>query len=254
MFDAKSDARKMVEEINSENLPFTLEIINIEETNEEYVVAKWKWMDATYFSGVSITSEIKEFRTYVKLDNNGRYRWFDSTEEINQSLGIGGYNFTGTSFYGKQWNFSKVIVLGKNNETNEKGIVQFKLNTATIHKPIKEWLKNHNYKKRHATLKEHITGFKMSMNPITCTVTGIIFTILGSACAITGGVLIFKALNGESLTIKTIKNGIETVNNSISGTITFGTFFALFGSFFLLMGIPLLVMFIPILKKEWHKK
>lgn len=148
MKDIKADARKMVEEFNSKDLPYTLEIINSDKADEETVVAKWKWMDATYFGGLDITKEIQEFATYVKLEGNGKYKWFDSTQEFKASIGAKGINLSGNAFYGKKWEYKKVIVLGKDNKINKAGLVNFELKTSSIHKPIDEWLKNNGYKKR----------------------------------------------------------------------------------------------------------
>ena len=43
------DMQRMVDHFNSQDLPYKMEIVTESISGEQYVVARWKWMDATYF-------------------------------------------------------------------------------------------------------------------------------------------------------------------------------------------------------------
>ena len=248
--DVNADAIRMVEEFNSKKLPYYLEIVNLDGIDEKFIVARWKWMDATYFGGISITNEIKEFATYIKLDSDGTYRWFDTENAIYSKFSPTEISAGGSSFYGKSWRYNKTIVLGKDNDTNNTGIVKFSLNTKTIHKPIEEWLKNNNYKKRKTTFKEHVESFKASQNPVLGSIVGLGFSFGGIIFFIVGLIFIINGLTGNYITIHT--NNTDVISKG--STISFGAFFSLLSLPFLIMGIPLTKMFLPKCIKNLKEK
>ena len=243
--DIKNDAKKMVEEFNSKDLPYKLEIVPSKEDNEEYIVAKWKWMDATYFNGIKVTNEIKEFVTYVKLRKDGTYTWFDSKNESESSIGITGTNISSNVFYGKSWEYKKVIVLGKDNQINKSGLVSFELKTSSIHKPIEEWLNNNGYKKRTMSFSEQKKEIISSMDPKLMTTIGIMSIIAGATFIISAIYILASYKSGPM--IGTI-NGVEKVLDS-SDIVTFLALFGGIGIIVLTFGILFLKLFIPKLKK-----
>ena len=108
------------------------------------IVARWKWMDATFFALTEITNEVKEYTFTVKLDDKGKYKELDRAEESSASarmsggkLGFGGSSST---FMGKTGRKSIQFGLGKNNQTGEIGIVGFQFDTGTVKKPIRDYM------------------------------------------------------------------------------------------------------------------
>ena len=67
------------------------------------------------FSGVSITKEIQEFAVYFKLEPDGKYRYFDSADNLIARAGMTegrrGASVAAEAFYGKRIEYKKTIVL-----------------------------------------------------------------------------------------------------------------------------------------------
>lgn len=250
MKNVEMDMQRMVEHFNAMDVPYQLEMITDGGSGEKYVVAKCKWMDANYFQNFAITEEIQSFAVYVKMEPNGRYRFFDSTEALissggylNNTLGASDYR---SSFYGKTLRFRKTYVLGKDNVNGRTGLVGFTLNTESVHRPLKEWLKENGYQKRRATYKDLINGLRMSLNPMIATIVGGGFSLGGFIFVIVG--LVIMATGPEGLEITTTVNGVaQTHIASQEETRIFGACFAGFGGLFLVQGIAMLIIHLPVL-------
>ena len=115
--------------LNKPDKPWEVTITN------DSIVAKWKWMDATFFSPNEITNEVKEYSYIVTLTDKGKWTEKDITSEKEQNINVG---------EGK----SITIGFGKNNDSNESGIVKFKYDTSIIKNEIKNYLQECGYKKK----------------------------------------------------------------------------------------------------------
>ena len=242
MKDILNDANRMIQDFNNQDLPYQLELVQDEHTNINegiFVVAKWKWMDATYFSGISITNEIKDFAVYVKLEPKGDYIWFDSKEEYNLSVNPNNISSEASSFYGKTWSYHKEIVLGKDNQLNKTGLVSFTLNTKSIHQPIEEWLYKNGYKKRKITLKEHANNYAKSQDSTINKIIGCMFTIGGSIFTVIGLVSLIKSFLGDTAGW-TSGNGTPATAGDL---MIMGLIFSFIGITLLIIGIILLNLF-----------
>lgn len=115
------------------------------------VVARWKWMDATFFAPHEVNSETKDYTFTVILDNKGKWKEVDKTEEKSANVKMNGGKLSiggsSQSFIGKTNQKSVQFGLGKNNQTGEAGLVGFKFNTTQIKEPIRAYLTSCGWKK-----------------------------------------------------------------------------------------------------------
>ncbi len=258
MKDIAADMQRMVDHFNSQDLPYKMEIVTEGVNGDQYVVARWKWMDAAYFTGVSVTKEIQEFAVYYKLEPDGKYRYFDSADNLIARAGMAdgrrGASVAAEAFYGKRIEYKKTVVLGKNNLNGKEGLVGFVLKSGSIHKPVKEWLEKNGYKKRRTTLKEHINGLRVSVNPLIATIVGSGFFIAGSVFSGIGVNFLLMGMRGESVEVKIKKiiDGIEHIEivNSPEETKIFGEIMGSIGLILLLFAITILCIHLPVLKKS----
>ncbi len=115
------------------------------------IIARWKWMDATFFAPHEINDETKAFTFIVTLGNNGKWKELDKSEEkssgVNVSGGKIGFGTSSSSFMGKSSKKSFTLGAGKNNETGEVGLISFKFDTASVKQPVRDYLASHGWKK-----------------------------------------------------------------------------------------------------------
>ena len=115
------------------------------------IVARWKWMDATFFSPAQVTSEVKAFEFKITLKDNGKYKELDKTENKSSGMSMSGgkmsFGSSSSSFVGKTNTKSIQFGVGKNNQTGEAGIIGFKFNTTDVKKPVRDYLAACGYKK-----------------------------------------------------------------------------------------------------------
>ena len=111
------------------------------------IVAQWKWMDATFFAPAEVTDEIKDYTFRVTLNDKGKWRELDKTEESSASAGAGGFGASKQVSVGKMSRKSISIGIGKNNQTGETGVITSKFDTAKVKKPIREFLTSCGWKK-----------------------------------------------------------------------------------------------------------
>ena len=108
------------------------------------IVARWKWMDATFFSPQDITNAVKEYTFTVKLNDNGKYVETDRMEQksagVNMSGGKLKFGSSSNTFIGKTSQKSIQFGIGKNNQTGDMGIIGFKFDTSAVKQPIREYL------------------------------------------------------------------------------------------------------------------
>ena len=115
------------------------------------IVARWKWMDATFFSPHEINDETRQFTYTVTLTNKGTWKETDASEKKSVGVQFSGGNLTfgssSSTFKGKSTQKSVQFGIGRNNQTGEVGIVGFKFNTNTIKQPIRDYLTACGWKK-----------------------------------------------------------------------------------------------------------
>lgn len=130
--------------LNKPDKPWEVTIAN------DSIVVKWKWMDATFFSPNEITNEVKEYSYIVTLTDKGKWTEKDITSETekNINIGEGKLEFGSSNFSGHTVSKSITIGFGKNNDSNESGIVRFKYDTSIIKNEIKNYLQECGYKKK----------------------------------------------------------------------------------------------------------
>lgn len=108
------------------------------------IVARWKWMDATFFAPHEVTNETRNYTFTVTLTDKGTWREVDVTEDrvsgAKISGGKVGFGSSSSTFIGKQNKKSFSFGVGQNNQTGETGLIAFKFNTTTVKEPIRAYL------------------------------------------------------------------------------------------------------------------
>jgi len=143
------DKQKVLEDapaaLNKENQPWEVTI------EGDSIVAKWKWMDATFFAPTEVNDKTKDFTFTVTLDKKGKWKEIDKSEEKQQSVKMSGgkisFGSSSDSFIGKKSQKSFEFGLGKDNKTGEVGLVGFKFDTAIVKQPIRDYLTSCGWKK-----------------------------------------------------------------------------------------------------------
>ena len=115
------------------------------------IVARWKWMDATFFSPTAATEEIRLFTFTATLTDKGTWKELDKSEKKSGGLSMGGgkVGFGGSSstFVGKTAQKSISFTIGKDSQTGKMGVVKSSFDTAEIKKPIRDYLTGCGWKK-----------------------------------------------------------------------------------------------------------
>ncbi len=130
--------------LNQQNQPWEVSI------EGDSIVARWKWMDATFFAPIEVTNDVKEYKFVVTILDNGKWTEKDYSNEkkANVDFANGKISVGTSSFSGHQVGKSMTIGLGKNNQTGETGIVKFKFETKIVKEPIRQYLTNCGLKKK----------------------------------------------------------------------------------------------------------
>ncbi len=112
------------------------------------IITQVKWMDATFFSPTQVTNKMRDFKYVVQLDNNGKYSEID--ESLSNTTGVSGsgLNKKFSYFKGKSITFEKTIGFGKDNSTNQAGVINHTFYSKDYKKPVREFLHQCGYKKK----------------------------------------------------------------------------------------------------------
>ena len=120
-------------------------------TEGDSIVARWKWMDATFFSPHEINDETRAFTFTVTLYDNGTYREIDVIENKSSGVKMSGgklsFGSSSSSFKGKTNKKSFSFGAGQNNQTGQAGLVGFKFNTTSVKQPVRDYLFSCGWKK-----------------------------------------------------------------------------------------------------------
>lgn len=115
------------------------------------IVARWKWMNATFFAPNEVNDETKQFTFTVTLSDKGKWKEIDVIENKSSKVSAGGgkIGFGGSSstFIGSSNKKTIQFGAGKNNQTGQVGIVGFKFNTTSVKQPIRDYLTACGWKK-----------------------------------------------------------------------------------------------------------
>ena len=115
------------------------------------IVARWKWMDATFFAPHEVSNETKEFTFTVTLSDKGTWKELDKTENkaTNVKMGGGkaGFGSSSSTFKGKTNQKSFQFGVGKNNQTGDAGVIGIKFDTTKVKQPIRDYLTSCGWKK-----------------------------------------------------------------------------------------------------------
>ena len=111
------------------------------------LVARWKWMDATFFTLSQVSMEARNYTFTVTLYDNGKWREVDRTSDQSMSASTSGFKFSKSMFVGKKFQKSIEIGVGRNNQTGESGIIGFKFDTTMVKRPIRAYLTDCGWKK-----------------------------------------------------------------------------------------------------------
>jgi len=129
-------------DLNQSNKPWEVTV------QGDSIIAYWKWMDATFFSVNEVTKEVKEYKFIVTLLDNFKYSEKDISVQNNVSFDGNRVSFGKSAFSGHQTSKSFTIGFGKDNQSNEVGIIKNKFDTKEIKKEIREYLKKCGWKKK----------------------------------------------------------------------------------------------------------
>ena len=116
------------------------------------IVARWKWMDATFFSPHEVNEETKAFAFTVTLAGNGKYSEIDRSDEKSSGIkstggGKVGFGASSSGFIGNSTKKSFQFGVGQNNQTGEVGFIGFKFDTTALKAPIRDYLAACGWKK-----------------------------------------------------------------------------------------------------------
>ena len=115
------------------------------------IVARWKWMDATWFAPHEVTNDVRDYTFKVKLKDNGKYSEVDTTVQKKSSVKIsgGGLSFGSSSsnFKGKTNQKSFQFGVGQNNQSGQAGLIGFKFDTTYVKQAIRAYLEHCGWKK-----------------------------------------------------------------------------------------------------------
>lgn len=114
---------------------------------EDRIVARWKWMDAAFFSPTSVSAQTKSYQFIITLKDNGKYKELDKTASSSASASAGGIKLEASGFVGKTTQKSFEFGVGKNRQTGESGAIGFHLDTAMVKRSIRNYLTACGWKK-----------------------------------------------------------------------------------------------------------
>lgn len=129
-------------DLNKSNQPWEVTI------QGDSIIATWKWMDATFFSPTDITNEVKEYKFIVTLLDNCKWSEKDISVQNNTSINSNGLSFGKSAFVGHQVSKSFTIGFGKDNTSNEVGVIKSRFDTSEIKKTIRDYLTKCGWKKK----------------------------------------------------------------------------------------------------------
>ena len=115
------------------------------------IVARWCWMNATFFAVAEVDNKVKDYKFTVTLDDKGKYKELDNSKEKQSTVGMknGKLSFgsSSNSFSGHKNQKSFSLGVGKDNQSGEVGIIKNVFDTDLVKKPIRAYLEQCGWKK-----------------------------------------------------------------------------------------------------------
>ena len=116
------------------------------------IVARWNWMDATWFAPEQVTEEVKDYTFEVTLKDNGKFKELDTLAEKATGIsassdGKVGFGFSSSTFKGKATQKSFSFGIGADNKEDKVGLIGYKLDTDAVKKPVRAYLESCGWKK-----------------------------------------------------------------------------------------------------------
>ena len=115
------------------------------------IVARWKWMDAVFFSPHEVNDETRDYTFRAVLNDKGKWKELDHTEEKSSGVRMEGGNLkfggSSNSFAGKTTQKSFTFGSGVDKQTGQAGLIGFKFDTSYVKEPIRAYLTNCGWKK-----------------------------------------------------------------------------------------------------------
>lgn len=133
-------------------------IITVE---DDKIITRVKWMDATLFSPTSISKQMEEFEYIVKVNDNGTYSEITKLSSKGGSLSPRGGILNKETVIGGRAR-KKTIAFGKDNQTGEVGVIDASFSSEEYKHPIKELLKSAGYKKKISPVAIGAIAFSIS--------------------------------------------------------------------------------------------
>jgi len=131
--------------LNKEDEPWEVSV------EGDSIVARWKWMDAVFFAPHEVNDETKKYTFKVKLNNNGKWKEYDSYDDkgldVDFSDGQITFGKKKDVFKGTSTQKSFEVGIGADKQSGKVGILVFKFDTDRIKKPMREYLKSCGWKK-----------------------------------------------------------------------------------------------------------
>ena len=115
------------------------------------IVARWKWMDATFFGPNEVDNQTRDYTFTVRLDDKGKWHELDTVQQKSQNAGISGgkigFGTSSSTFKGKTTQKSFSFGVGQDNQTGQVGFIGFKFDTEIVKKSIRDYLAYCGWKK-----------------------------------------------------------------------------------------------------------
>lgn len=131
--------------LNSPDRPWEVKV------QGDSILARWKWMDARFFSPQQVNDEVREYIFTATLTDKGTWKESDTTKEKSSSARLEGgklsFGTSTSSFKGKKFGKSVEFGVGKNRETGETGVVGFNFDTSAVKQPVRDYLTARGWKK-----------------------------------------------------------------------------------------------------------
>jgi len=115
------------------------------------IIARWKWMDATFFAPHEINDETRNYSFTCTLDNKGKWHELDNVQSKSSNVKLSGntigFGTSKSSFKGKTVQKRVEFGLGKNNQTGDIGLIGFKFDTTIVKNSVRDYLAYCGWKK-----------------------------------------------------------------------------------------------------------
>ena len=137
-------------------------IVSVEDNK---IILRVKWKDATFFSPTSISDEMERFEYVVEVNDNRTYTAVENYASTAKSADTNGLKINTSTFVGTRK--SCEIGLGIDNQTGNVGIIKHAFDPAEYKKPINELMKNSGYKKKLNTPSKIVLSILIPLLAVT---------------------------------------------------------------------------------------